>query len=133
MNDKQIDELINQVLHTNSCLPEGLSGRLEQQIDSWAAAEEKKARSSPQKQLLFRISGVAAAVLLCIGIFQIQSSFHNANQMADTYTNPEEAAVAAQKALLFMSQNLNKGIDQARDARQEINKINNILNKHIKD
>jgi len=53
--------------------------------------------------------------------------------LADTYTNPQEAAIAAQKALAFMSSNLNKGIDQINDAQQEINKVNRILNKHLND
>lgn len=43
MNDKQIDELINKVLREDQMLPEGLSERLEQQIDTWAAAERKDA------------------------------------------------------------------------------------------
>ena len=42
MNDKQIDELINKVLREDQTLPEGLSERLEQQIDAWAAAEKKE-------------------------------------------------------------------------------------------
>ena len=42
MNDKQIDELINKVLREDQTLPEGLSERLEQQIDAWAAAERRR-------------------------------------------------------------------------------------------
>ena len=67
MNDKQIDELINKVLREDQTLPEGLSERLEQQIDAWAAAEKKETiRSSFRRRSLYWLSGAAAVALLCI-------------------------------------------------------------------
>ncbi|WP_288205000.1 hypothetical protein [uncultured Parabacteroides sp.] len=135
MNDKQIDELINKVLREDQMLPEGLSERLEQQIDTWAAAEKKETlRSSFRRRSLYWISGTAAAILLlCIGIAGLKDLETSKQQLADTYTNPQEAAIAAGKALAFMSSNLNKGIDQMNDAQQEINNVNRILNKHLND
>lgn len=135
MNDKQIDELINKVLREDQTLPEGLSERLEQQIDTWAAAEKKETlRSSFRRRSLYWISGTAAAILLlCVGIAELKDLETGKQQLADTYTNPQEAAIAAGKALAFMSSNLNKGIDQMNDAQQEINNVNRILNKHLND
>ena len=135
MNDKQIDELINKVLREDQMLPEGLSERLEQQIDTWAAAEKKETlRSSFRRRSLYWISGTAAAILLlCIGIAGLKDLETSKQQLADTYTNPQEAAIAAGKAMAFMSSNLNKGIDQMNDAQQEINNVNRILNKHLND
>ena len=131
MNDKQIDELIDKVLQEDQILPEGLSERLEQQIDAWATTEKKETmRSSFRRRSLYWFSGAVA--LLCVGIFQFVAP-EKENQLADTYTNPQEAAIAAQKALAFMSVNLNKGIEQVNEAQQEMNKVNNILNKHLKD
>ena len=40
MDDKKIDELINKALQEEQALPEGLSRRLEKQIDTWASTEE---------------------------------------------------------------------------------------------
>lgn len=37
MDDKKIDELINKALQEEQALPEGLSRRLEKQIDTWAS------------------------------------------------------------------------------------------------
>lgn len=135
MNDKQIDELINKVLRKDQTLPEGLSERLEQQIDTWAAAEKKETvRSSFRRRSLYWISGTAAAILLlCVGIAGLKDLETGKQHLADTYTNPQEAAIAAGKALAFMSSNLNKGIDQMNDAQQEINNVNRILNKHLND
>ena len=135
MNDKQPRCRSNKVLREDQTLPEGLSERLEQQIDSWAAAEKKETvRSSFHRRSLYWLSGaVAAILLLCVGIFGLTDLNTGKQQLADTYTNPQEAAIAAQKALAFMSSNLNKGIDQINDAQQEINKVNRILNKHLND
>ena len=76
MNDKQIDELINKVLREDQTLPEGLSERLEQQIDAWAAAEKKETiRSSFRRRSLYWLSGAAAVALLCI-VYQSARSRH---------------------------------------------------------
>lgn len=133
MNDKKIDELINKALQEEQALPEGLSRRLEEQIDAWAATEEKKTRSLTRRRTLYWLSGIAASILLCIGLFQYEASYQAHYRLSDTYTNPEDAAVAAGKALLLLSQNLNKGISQVDNAGQEIDKVNNILNKHLND
>ena len=70
MNDKQIDELIDKVLQEDQILPEGLSERLEQQIDAWATTEKKETmRSSFRRRSLYWFSGAAAVALLCVGIF----------------------------------------------------------------
>lgn len=134
MNDKQIDELINKVLHEEQTLPEGLSQRLEQQIDAWAAVEQKETpHSSFRRRSLYWLSGaVAAILLLCVSIFQLIPD-RDQQPLADTYSNPLEAAVAAQEALALLSSNLNKGIEQINDAQEEVDKVNYILNKHLKD
>lgn len=134
MNDKQIDELINKVLREDQTLPEGLSQRLEQQIDAWATAEQKETpRSSFRRRSLYWLSGaVAAILLLCVSIFQLTPD-RDQQPLADTYSNPQEAAIAAQKALALLSSNLNKGIEQINDAQEEVDKVNYILNKHLKD
>ena len=111
MDDKKIDELINKALQEEQALPEGLSRRL----------------------TLYWLSGVAASILLCISFLQYKSSYQAYDRLSDTYTNPKDAAAAAEKALLLLSQNLNKGISQVDNAGQEIDKVNNILNKHLND
>ena len=129
MDDKKIDELINKALQEEQALPEGLSRRLEKQIDTWASTEEKKTRSLTRRRTLYWLSGVAAT----ISFLQYKSSYQAHDRLSDTYTNPKDAAAAAEKALLLLSQNLNKGISQVDNAGQEIDKVNNILNKHLND
>ena len=133
MDDKKIDELINKALQEEQALPEGLSRRLEKQIDTWASTEEKKTRSLTRRRTLYWLSGVAASIMLRISFLQYKSSYQAHDRLSDTYTNPKDAAAAAEKALLLLSQNLNKGISQVDNAGQEIDKVNNILNKHLND
>lgn len=77
------------------------------------------------------ITSVAASVLiiLCAGIY-----FHNSNRgkiIADTYSNPEEAYIETQRALMFVSSKLNKGFDQMESAQKNLEKTNKIIAKNI--
>ena len=126
MDDKKIDELINKALQEDLALPEGLSERLERQID-FLAQEEISPRVS-RRRSFYWISAILGALFL---IFT--ETNRPAPVMADTFTDPEEAAVVAQNALAFMSRNLNKGLGQVNEASQEITKINKIVNKHLND
>jgi hypothetical protein len=123
MNSKDFDRLMEEALHIS--VPEGLAGRLEKQIDALAAGEKKR-----KTRRLSAITGLAAAALLGIGIF-----LHTDRQPhtpADTFTDPAEAALAAEHALAFMSEQLNRGLEQASGAAQEFDKVNEILNKHLR-
>ena len=48
MDDKKIDELINKALQEEQALPEGLSRRLEKQIDTWRSEEHTSELQSRQ-------------------------------------------------------------------------------------
>ncbi len=125
MDDKDFDRIMDEALDIP--IPEGLAERLEQQINN-LAAEEKKVKF---RRILYWVSGAAAVILLCIGIFLGTVITPDQKKLADTYTDPAEAALVAEKALAFMSVQLNKGLDQVNDAGQEIGKVNQIVNKHI--
>ncbi len=132
MTDKQIDKLIDRALKAEQPLPEGLSRRLEQQIELWVAQEEDKGkRFHLRKQTFYWMGGIAASLLLCVGIFFYTTLSNTPNRLADTYTDPQEAAIAAEKALLLLADNLNRGFAQIDNAEKGIQKINNILNKHL--
>ena len=113
-------------------IPADLETRLESLIDR--LAEEEKLKKSKVHRLHWWVGSVAAgvAILLSIGIF-----LHFDNQkdlQARTYA-PEEQEVArleAEKALVLVSLNFNKGMDQLALAMNEIEKSNNIINKTFK-
>ncbi len=133
MNDKEIDELIDKVLHEEQELPEGLSERLEQYIEQLEADEKEQKSSLFRKRFLITISSVAAALLLGVAIFFQTERTNLQPTVADTFSDPYEAAEAAEKALAFLSTQFNKGVDQVSDAQLEIEKVNEIVNKQLKD
>lgn len=128
MDDKRIDELIKRALQEDMSLPDGLADRLESRIDMLAENERSKERFKRRSFLLIPAAAAILGVILLIG-----DGFRGDNpRMADTYSNPEEAALVAQEALAFMSRNLNKGLNQMDDAGKDIVRINSIINKQIK-
>ncbi len=71
---------------------------------------------------------IAASVLivLSVGIFTYFGNNSNQSPMlVDTYSNPEDAYIETQKALLLVSNKLNKGFEQ-------MEKVNEILEKNKK-
>jgi hypothetical protein len=127
MNDEEADRLIDESLEIP--IPEGLSERLEAHIDALAAEEKKR----KVRRFMYQATGIAAIALLCIGIFTGTGKQSPALSAVDTFSDPEEAAVAAGQALAFMSAQLNKGIGKVEDAGQEIEKVNHLLDKHFKE
>ncbi len=132
MNDKQIDELINKDPPGGS----NVTGRTFRTVGAadrclvYAEEGDDPFIFPPPFSLLAQRSRCRSTVMHRHLPVYYPNEEH---QLADTYTNPQEAAMAAQKALAFMSVNLNKGIEQVNEAQQEMNKVNKILNKHLKD
>lgn len=120
---ENLDELLDKTLAAEQELPEGLSERLEKQIDTWAKAERQ------QKQLVTRrwiywVSGIAATILLTIGIFRYDAyekeQETNARELAD-------ATITAQNALQLFFSNFNKGIMQMDNVNRKVDKVNELL------
>jgi len=134
LNEADVDERwkdeqqLFRLLHDSQIqVPEGVSKRLEESIRQMDAPS----KSVPLKRKLYYwISSSAAVILLCIGLFFAirQPSYP---KRVDTFNNPEEAALAAQQTLAYVSVQLNKGIAKASDAGQEFERVNQLLNKHL--
>lgn len=133
MNDKEIDELIQKAIRQESELPEGLSNRLEQHIDRLAAGEKERSISLRRKpSSMYWFTGVAASLLLGIIVF-FQTENNRVGEMADTFQDPQEAAIVAEKALAFLSTQFNKGLTQVSEAQGEVDKVNEIVNGQLNE
>lgn len=132
MNDQQIDELIRRALKDQSQVPAHLEERLERHIDRLAADERKTVRI-PMYGNRIRRWCVAASILLVLGIGATAYFSASDSRPKDTFDNPEEAAMAAEQALTLLSQNLNKGFGEMKQARQEMEKVHSVWTKHIND
>ena len=121
-------------------LPEGILERLDNAVDNHIAETESMQNEIQNKHISFNtkrrkiftaISSAAAIALLCIGLhFAIKKP--QSQLIADTYTNPEDAAIAAEKALMFVSSNLNKGLSSLEKVREGADKTNELLNENFK-
>jgi hypothetical protein len=129
MNDHQIDKIIDQALHEESALPEGLSSRLEQYIDALPPQAQTAPRRRPTRPAWRWLGGMAAALLVGITVF-VATEQPRPKPVTDTCANPQEAAIAAQKALTLVSFQLNKGMHQIALAGQELEKATQTIQKH---
>jgi len=122
-------ELFKALYQEEAELPAGISERLEQAIDNMGKSPQPAIKK--RRILSYWISSAAAIILLCVGLFFITKGSVEP-QMADTFDDPVEAAIAAEKVLAFMSSQLNKGFSQVADATHEFEKVDQVLNKHLK-
>lgn len=112
-------------------VPEGMKKRISDNIDMW---EKQSKANKPRYYTLYKyVSGIAAAVVILIGI----SVFMPKNQddsavMKDTFDNPQEAYMATENALQLFAEAFNKGDAQIEKARSVTislkEKIDNIKN-----
>jgi hypothetical protein len=134
LNEENVDECwkdeqqLFRLLHDAQIqVPAGVSERLEKSIMQMEAPQKSLSR---KRTMYYWVSSAAAVVLLCIGLF-FATREPATPQMADTFSNPEEAAQVAAQTLAFVSTQLNKGINKAADAGVEIEKVNQILGKQL--
>ena len=132
MNEQEIDQLIKQALQTEAELPKGLKERLEKQIDALAEAERPHIRWPHARPFRWAIGGIAAALIGALFWVQLERKT-TFTTPADTFSDPKEAALVAEQALVMLSQNLNKGLAQAQSSTEEMRQINRIINKHLKE
>ena len=132
MNEQEIDQLIKQALQSEAELPKGLEERLEKQIDALAEAERPHIRWPHARPFRWAIGGIAAALIGALFWVQLERKT-TFTTPADTFSDPKEAALVAEQALVMLSQNLNKGLAQAQSSTEEMRQINQIINKHLKE
>jgi hypothetical protein len=108
-------------------MPQGFDERLEILLDGLAG---KGKRPATVFRLWKQAVGIAAsiAILLSAGIFFRQNKHH---ALTDTCSTPEIAYVETQRALLLVSERLNKGFSRLEKADQNISKVNEILDKKL--
>jgi hypothetical protein len=122
--DKELFNALYDSLHIN--IPKGFPERLENNIDRYIR------RKNVFRRLLTGTGSIAAAILVFIGIFfSVDNISSGSDTISDTFTNPQEAAVAAEKILVLISCNLNKGLSPLEKAKESMNKTNEILNKNL--
>jgi len=121
-------------LQSEIIVPQGLENKIERLIDR-LDQEERDSRvvtlkPEPRRFDWKWITGIAASIVIVVSVclFTIRD---NNQLMADTYSNPEEAYVETQRALLLVSNKLNKGFEQVESAQKNLERTNKIIGKSI--
>lgn len=122
---------------TSEPTPSALESKLNALIDELADSENKTARviNLKKKKKLIWIGSIAASLILMIGIghYFINTNRIDGPTIAKTINNDEQKQMEeAQKALVLLSSNFNKGIDQLSLVSENISKTNGILDKTLK-
>ena len=116
-------------------IPEGLEERLSKKIDEWEQEEKKEkavTRRLPLPNIL-RYAAAAACVVLVFGVgYHIlsQDKYTNLAEQ-DTYQDPMVAQQEAERALMLLASNLNKGMGQLEKAKALSDKAEKTLNEQL--
>ena len=126
---RMVDKQLLDVLHDDSRirLPEGLSERLETSIDKHITVKSR----SRTRPFFVGLVGAAAAALLCIGLFWSDNQYNKPSHLADTFTNPEEAAFVAEQALVLVSSKLNMGLAPLEKIKESVAKTNELISENL--
>jgi len=115
MEEKDINQLNIEELDRIP-VPDGLEQRLEAKIDEWDADSRIKPLSAGIRHR--NIIVIAASFILICGIGLYLALSPSGKGMKDTYSDPQRAYQEAEQALILLSANLNKGLDQYEKAVQ---------------
>ncbi|MCD7901930.1 MAG: hypothetical protein LUH22_19375 [Bacteroides sp.] len=112
--------------------PEGLEEKLIHLIDEKGSEGIKVLQRNHSRRDWRWISGVAAGILLILtlGVSLTILGLRD-SRPKDTFTDPREAYLVMQNALIEVSANLNNGIDQLTEAKKEFVEINNEIKEEI--
>lgn len=115
-------------------IPAGLADKLNRMIDEKADEEQRFFHRNKTKRNWYWVGGIAATLLLLIGIGYGTVYQKDMCQPTpqDTFSNPEDAYKALQATLIEVSTNLNKGIEQVEATRQDVTKVNQEIKNEIK-
>lgn len=110
----------------------GLEDKLIRMIDEKENEEKRFFRRNKTKRNWKWIGSIAASLLLLFGLgYGISSYRNNVEEPQDTFNDPQEAYKVLQATLIEVSTDLNKGVDQVHDTKQEIKDIRKEIKKEI--
>lgn len=116
-------------------IPEGLEERLSAKIDEWEKEEkqqEAKHRSLFQKTLRYTAAAASVVLVVGVGIHLLSQDKYMDLAEQDTYQDPMQAKMEAERALNLLAMNLNKGMGHLEKAKALSDKTEQTLNEQLK-
>lgn len=116
-------------------IPEGLEERLSAKIDEWEKEEkQQKAQRRTLRPNILRYTATAACIVFVLGVgihLLSQDKYMNLAEQ-DTYQDPMQAKMEAERALNLLAMNLNKGMGHLEKAKALSDKTEQTLNEQLK-
>lgn len=134
LKEKEIFLTLCQTAEEDMKVPAGLEDKLILLIDGKAEEERHFFRVNKAKRNWRWIRGVAATVLLLVGIGYGAGWMGNdacAPTPQDTFSDPEEAYRVLQATLMEVSVNLNQGITQVEEAQADMRRVAQEVKKEM--
>lgn len=134
LKEKEIFLTLCQAAEMDMKVPAGLEDKLTLLIDEKAEEERHFFRVNRAKRNWRWIRGVAATVLLLVGIgYGVGWMGHDVcvPTPQDTFSDPEEAYRVLQATLIEVSTNLNQGITQVEETQADMRKVVQEVKKEI--
>ena len=116
-------------------IPEGLEERLSAKIDEWEKEEkqqEAKHRSLFPKALRYTAAAASVVLVVGVGIHLLSQDKYTDLAEQDTYQDPMQAKMEAERALNLLAMNLNKGMGHLEKAKALSDKTEQTLNEQLK-
>lgn len=116
-------------------IPEGLEERLSAKIDEWEKEEkqqEAKHRSLFPKALRYTAAAASVVLIVGVGIHLLSQDKYMDLAEQDTYQDPMQAKMEAERALNLLAMNLNKGMGHLEKAKALSDKTEQTLNEQLK-
>ena len=116
-------------------IPEGLEERLSAKIDEWEKEEkqqEVKHRSLFPKALRYTAAAASVVLVVGVGIHLLSQDKYMDLAEQDTYQDPMQAKMEAERALNLLAMNLNKGMGHLEKAKALSDKTEQTLNEQLK-
>lgn len=116
-------------------IPERLEERLSAKIDEWEKEEkqqEAKHRSLFPKALRYTAAAASVVLVVGVGIHLLSQDKYMDLAEQDTYQDPMQAKMEAERALNLLAMNLNKGMGHLEKAKALSDKTEQTLNEQLK-
>ena len=116
-------------------IPEGLEERLSAKIDEWEKEEkqqEAKHRSLFPKALRYTAAAASVVLVVGVGIHLLSQDKYMDLAEQDTYQDPMQAKMEAERALNLLAMNLNKGMGHLEKAKALSEKTEQTLNEQLR-
>lgn len=114
-------------------IPKGLESRINSLIDEWDTHERQvqKVKKHTHTLRLQWIGSIAASLLILFSVGMYLYKPYTPPTPQDTCATPEEAYAQAQRALIMLSSNLNKGIEKVETVQETTEKIQENVNEQL--